>query len=510
MAETLPQQPAQNKVSLWVTICVVAIFILGTGLRLLDLTDPPLDYFPQRQLRGAIIARSIYYQLLPSADPAQRAQAVYLANTMDPREPSVFEGLVALTYLVAGGEHLWIARLYAILFWMSGGLALYLLARRMTSAMAAIAPLIFYFFLPWSVIFSRIFQPDLIMVMLTLWVAYTLYCWGETPTWKWAIITGLLAGLAAYVKLPAVFPILLMLVGMVLTTLGFKKALTHPQVWTMAGLLVIFPAIYYLFVVPNSSGEWLSFTLGLLKNWVRPSFYIRWIIFAGGLVDLGVAIISFVGVWLLPKKARIIPLALWLGYFLYGMAFSYHITTHEYYSIPLIPAVALSLAPIAALIFERITQRGHAASWAVVAILVFSIGYSAWIGRSILYGKNYRAEAIAWQRLGEALPKEGDLIGLTHEQGYRIAYYGRRHVTPWLPTATDEQALNSTSDPQAEFQTLFENTTKGQDYFVVTMMNDFNDLPMLKSYLYDHYPIYAEGDGYLIFDLTQSKETTPQ
>ena len=90
-----------------------------------------------------------------------RDQAVYLANTMDQSEPSVFEGLVALTYLVTGGEHLWVARIYSILFWLLGGIALYALARRMTSPLAAIAPLIYYFFLPWSVIFSRIFQPDL-------------------------------------------------------------------------------------------------------------------------------------------------------------------------------------------------------------------------------------------------------------------------------------------------------------------------------------------------------------
>jgi hypothetical protein len=32
---------------------------------------------------------------------------------------------------------------------------------------------------------------------------------------------------------------------------------------------------------------------------------------------------------------------------------------------------------------------------------------------------------------------------------------------------------------------------------------------LLKAYLYDHFPIYAQGDGYLIFDLTQPKESTP-
>ena len=126
-----------GKLSHWITICIVSLFVIGTGLRLIDLTDPPLDYFPQRQLRAAIIARGIYYRLLPSADPTLRDQAVYLENTMDPREPSVFEGMVALTYLVSGGEYLWIARVYAILFWLLGGVALYLLAKRITSAMAA-------------------------------------------------------------------------------------------------------------------------------------------------------------------------------------------------------------------------------------------------------------------------------------------------------------------------------------------------------------------------------------
>ena len=319
MSEANPPVELSKRFPNWVYICVAAIFALGTGLRLLDLTDPPLDYFPQRQLRGAIIARGIYYQLLPSADPVTRDQAVYLMHTMDPREPSVFEGLVAVTYLVTGGEYLWVARIYAILFWVLGGIALYALARRLTSPLAAIAPLIYYFILPWSVIFSRIFQPDIIMVMLTLWAGYTLYRWGETPTWKWSILTGLLAGLAVFIKLPALFPIALMLVGIPLTTLGFKKAIANFQVWVMGVLLVVFPAIYYLIVIPSSSREWFLSTLQLINNWVQPSFYIRWIIFAGGLVDLGVTIISFVGVWLLPKKARIIPLALWLGYVLYGL-----------------------------------------------------------------------------------------------------------------------------------------------------------------------------------------------
>ena len=498
-----------NKISSWVYVSVVIIFLLGTGIRFLDLTDPPLDYFPQRQLRAAIIARGIYYQLLPSADPATRDQAAYLANTMDPREPPVFEGLVAVTYLLTGGENLWVARIYAIIFWVLGGIALYALARRLTSPLAAIIPLVYYFFLPWSVIFSRIFQPDIIMVMLTLWVAYTLYRWSETPNWKWSISSGVLAGLAVFIKLPAIFPIVLMFLGITIITLGFKKTLGSLQAWVMAVLFLVPSAIYYLFIIPSSSSEWLASTLPLIKNWVSPSFYIRWIIFAGGLVDLGIAFISIVGVWLLPAKKRIIPLALWLGYILYGLAFPHYITTHEYYSIPLIPAIALSLAPLAGLVFNRFTDQGRVAKFSMVAILAFSLFYSGWMSRSILLSKDYRNEAIAWQNMRQGLPPTGDLIGITHEQGYRIAYYGWRHVTPWPYTAADEQALASSADPQAEFQTRFENFVKGQEYFVITLFGEFDSQPLLKTYLFGHYSIYSQGDGYLVFNLTDSKVAAP-
>jgi hypothetical protein len=497
-----------KKIPNWVYVGVVIIFLLGTGLRFIDLTDPPLDYFPQRQLRGAIIARGIYYQLLPSADPAERQQAVYLANTMDPREPSVFEGLVAFTYVLTGGENLWVARIYAIIFWVLGGVALYALARRLTSPLAAIIPLIYYFFLPWSVIFSRTFQPDIIMVMLTLWVAYALFRWGEKPTWKWSITGGILAGLAVFTKLPAIFPIALMFLGVILTTLGIKKALGSLQAWVMVVLFLVPPAIYYLYIIPSTSSEWLASTLPLIKNWISPSFYIRWIIFAGGLVDLGIAIISFIGVWLLPAKKRIIPLALWLGYIMYGLAFPYYITTHEYYSIPLIPAVALSLAPLAWLVFNRFADQGRMAKFSMVAILAFSLFYSGWMSRSIILSKDYRIEVISWQNMRQGLPPTGDLIGITHEQGYRIAYYGWRHVTPWPYTAADEQA-SSGADPQAGLKKLFENYAKGQEYFVVTLFSEFDNHPLLKAYLNDHYSVYKQGDGYLVFDLTQTKASNP-
>jgi hypothetical protein len=60
-----------------------------------------------------------------------------------------------------------------------------------------------------------------------------------------------------------------------------------------------------------------------------------------------------------------------------------------------------------------------------------------------------------------------------------------------------------------QFTTLFKNATGGQDYFIVTMFSQFDSRSLLKTYLYDTFPIYAEGDGYLIFNLDQPMAAVP-
>ena len=43
-------------------ITLAAIFILGLGVRLYDLTDPPLDFHATRQLRSLVMARGLYHK----------------------------------------------------------------------------------------------------------------------------------------------------------------------------------------------------------------------------------------------------------------------------------------------------------------------------------------------------------------------------------------------------------------------------------------------------------------
>ena len=56
---------------LWLGLALLA-FLLGLAVRLYDLTDPPLDFHPTRQLHSALIARGMYYQNLDDIPDWQR------------------------------------------------------------------------------------------------------------------------------------------------------------------------------------------------------------------------------------------------------------------------------------------------------------------------------------------------------------------------------------------------------------------------------------------------------
>ncbi len=67
----------------WLEILLVAALLaLGLTLRLMNLTNPPLDFQPTRQLRAEIIARGMYYQMQANADPKLRETAIGIWSTM--------------------------------------------------------------------------------------------------------------------------------------------------------------------------------------------------------------------------------------------------------------------------------------------------------------------------------------------------------------------------------------------------------------------------------------------
>jgi hypothetical protein len=114
--------------------------------------------------------------------------------------------------------------------------------------------------------------------------------------------------------------------------------------------------------------------------------------------------------------------------------------------------------------------------------------------------KDYRGEPAGWKQVGDALPNDRKIIALTHNYGENLAYYGYRMLALW-PNSGD---LNLKSilgeDVTANFGDYYETMTGGYDLFLVTHFGELNAQPLLMERL-SQLPIYAEGPGYILYEL---------
>src|SRR5512135_3487284 len=265
---------------------LIILLVLGAGLRFVNLNAPPLDFHPTRQLRNSLVARAIYYDLLPNADAQKRALAESFRRVLGTYEPPISESITAFTFLLTGGESFAVPRIYATLFWLLAGVALFDMARRMTSPAAALIALAYYLVLPFAVQASRSFQPDPLMTSAFVAGVYFLYRWMEEQSWKWAILAALFAGFAVLVKVVIAFFVIGGAVAAVLVIHGlrFWKA---RQVWAMAGIMAAPGFGYYVLGHPGRSTDYfISWTLDLIKLITSIHFYANWLGFVGGLLGI--------------------------------------------------------------------------------------------------------------------------------------------------------------------------------------------------------------------------------
>ncbi len=480
------------------------LLLVGAGVRFINLDAPPLDFHPTRQLRNSLVARAIYYDLLPGASAEQRALADSFRRVVGTYEPPISESLTALTFLATGSESFAVPRIYSTIFWLLAGIALFDMARRMTSPAAALIALAYFLVLPFAVQASRSFQPDPLMTAAFVAGVYFLYRWMEEASsaassaarWKWAILAGAFLGLAALVKVVIAFLIVGGAVAAVLAVLG-RRFWRAPQVWVMAALTALPAFAYYVLGHPGRSTEYFfAWTVDLLKLITSPHFYADWLGFVGSLFGLTSLLLAAAGTLLAPARARWLLIGCWAGYLAYGLALPFQMYTHSYYHIQIIPLVALGLAPVAEAVIQRAAGSPRWMQAALAAVVVVAIGYQAWAARSAIVAENFSDAPGYWKSVAEAIPANADVIGLTQDYGYDLMYWGWRRVDLW-PLDTDLSSLkNAGKDPAANFAAL----TEGDSYFLVTAFGQLDHQPSLKKLL-EALPVVTQGNGFVVYDL---------
>ena len=487
----------------WVHWVALAILIaIGFGVRMVNLYNPPLDFNPVRQLRSALIARAVYYDLNPKIDPDMRHLADTTA-TLENYEPPFLEKIVGFTYYLVGAEQVWIGRIFSCLFWLIGGLALFGIARSYASFWPAWLGLAFYLGLPFGIIASRAFQPDPWMVMWILVTTFMALRWSENPNWKNSILTAIFAGITILVKVTAGFFVAGVLVLLCINVFGLKRLFRSPRVWVMAGLTLVPAVFYYIGLHGGEAASYVSYnTLDLLGIVATTKFYAQWLAMIQSLVGLTAFLAALIGVLLAKSKLRLALVGLWIGYIGYGFLWPFQYTTHDYYHLSLVPLVGLSVVPLIEVVLQKLgSQSGR--WWQVAGIVVIgcALGFSFWVGRSELVARDYSGEPAAWQKMGQAIPKGASFVALVSDYGFRLAYYGLRKASDYWPARNDLSASVQRGNPEMDTQAYFQDIIQGKNYFLIGALDDFDAQVALKEILTEHYPVYKQGDGYILYDL---------
>jgi hypothetical protein len=307
-----------------------------------------------------------------------------------------------------------------------------------------------------------------------------------------------------------VFPLLGAALALVLER-GLKESLKDRQAWVIAGLSIVPVGLYTLYGV--YIGEFLGgqFAFRFFPElWKTAAFYLQWKGQLEGVFGFGAVVVALVGVAVARRRTFAFLAGLWIGYIVYGMTFTYHITTHDYYQMPLIPILAMSLAPVAETLLDRAAELRNARFIRMVTALGIAIlvALQLWTVRVELARNDYRSDAAYQASIGDILGHTLEpVISLAQDYGGRLAYWGWQPNISWYDDSQLE--LRQMAGRDIDLATRFSEIVKDKRFFVVTHLASLESDSYLKATLYNNYPVYAEGKGFVIFDLAHPKTVSP-
>jgi Dolichyl-phosphate-mannose-protein mannosyltransferase len=517
----------------------VRLLLLGTlfvgafCLRLYRIGEPLFDFVAVRQYHSALLARGFHEWLLTGDLKTLPSDGII--------EPPILDFLASLAYMSTGGEHLWIPRVLSASFWMIGGVFLYLIARKIVSPNAACFAVAFFLLEPAVVLPSRAFMPDPLMIMMLVISVYTILRYHEQPSTGRLVVAGVASSLALFVK-PGIclFQILGALVVPMLYRNGQTRTLksVHLVLFTMLSLVPV--GLYYVY------GRVIrGFLDGQVQGKVVPHYLLEsyfwrgWLQQIESMVGLIVFLGAILGVMLLrPGLPRTLMAGLWGGYFLFGLVFTYHIHTHDYYSLQFVPVIALSLGSLCDAV-ERHTAEGIlpylgrmgllGLIFLVVVVTVVEqrptiegIAYQA-SGEKPFPGRlkgtalvaDYQARAEIYKDIGNIVGHSSSTIYSAPDFGVPLRYHGRIDgeywPTPgmlawWQSRGRESKQLGGASSRRELFDQWYSEASP--NYFIVIRSEGWGEDRMLRRLLKSHFIEVTRNRYYLIFDLRQGDYRT--
>lgn len=536
-------------------LILVLIFLSALVVRLYHITMPPLDFSPVRQYQNAHNARFYYFNSLKSVSEERKKIAEINKQRIEFQlEPRIMEQLAVFGYKIAGEEKLWIPRVLSSIFWLIGGIFLFLTARKLTSFKAAFVSVAFYLFLPYSILASRSFQPDPLMIMALIVSIFAILSYNEQPAGHRLLLAAGTSAIAIFIKPYCVFLIFGVFLSLSLKKYGIRKTTFNLKV-ILFSIISISPAlIYYGSLMLDKGDALLHSQITFLPHlYLQGYFWKDWLFLIGEAVGFAAFACALAGLIMSKGLLRIVLSGLWAGYFIFGLVFTFHIHTHGYYHLQFIPVVALSLIPVFNLVanqIPRIISSGKFIFAALLSLLILitGIGYVSRNNKLTNY-KNYlkpigliigvnpnfykflssslKKEALVAEEIGEIVGHSTNNVFLTSDFGRSLSYHGELSGLPWplrrsllerkesgVPIPDKEEIFNAKyllirthKSHLFNSQTSYDGYIRYvPDYFIITDFEEFELQQDLKDFLYNNFPVIAQSKDYLIFDLRKMSE----
>jgi hypothetical protein len=493
---------------------LVLLLLLGLGayVRLHGLSDTTVSFNNTRQMHCAIITRALHLEWTQPVSDPRRIVAEQQRQRRGQLEPPIIEHLAAIGFSLSGGEHFWIVRLLGSAFWLAGTVFLYSLGRSLLSPVAGLIAAAYFALVPFGVVASQSFQPDPLMMMLMLASFACIARNDRAPKLSAALLAGVVSGVAVLVK-PVCGPVIVALyAALTFRRRGFVRALLSIETWLVASLLLIPTAVYYLGEIA-SGGRRSAQAAGTFMPdyWRRPDFWPNWRTLAtavcGGPYVVSAALLGLV---LAPAgRARVALWALLAGYIAFGFAFPYHIATHDYYQLQLLPIVGVALGALFQRAYSAVPRLGKhavmlgfsACAIAMLVLTVRDVQAHVWPRTHVQPSRDRHYVAI-----GELVNHSTRVIFLDpNKYGSELEYEGELSGWRW-PTRGDLRRARRKGAPELDWYGLLqERMSQGAEFLVSRPTDELLQQRKLLGYIESHHPRISDSPEYVVYDLRRRR-----